>query len=114
MTIGLVPLRASVPMCAPSLSHVQLFVTPWTVASNVPLSMGFSRQEHWSGLPFLSPSAISFFLTKGIKHESPALAGGFFTTSPPGKPSQSQGVLLYKTFNPQNKHLREKLLSLHF
>ena len=75
---------------------------------------GFPRQEHWSGLPFPSPSASSFFLTKGITHESPALAVGFFTAKPPEKPYQSQGVLLYKTFNPQNKHLREILLSLHF
>ena len=36
-------------------SHVQLFVTPWTVTHQAPLSMGFSRQEHWSGLPFPSP-----------------------------------------------------------
>ena len=38
-------------MCAQSLSHFQLFVTPWTVAHQAPLSMGFSRQEYWSGLP---------------------------------------------------------------
>ena len=38
-----------------SLSHVRLFVTPWTIAHQVPPSMGFSRQEHWSGLPFPSP-----------------------------------------------------------
>ena len=38
-----------------SLSHVQLFVTPWTVAYQAPPSMGFSRQEYWSGLPFPSP-----------------------------------------------------------
>ena len=38
-----------------SLSRVQLFVTPWTVAYDTPLSMGFSRQEYWSGLPFPSP-----------------------------------------------------------
>ena len=38
-----------------SLSHVQLFATPWTVAYQAPLPMGFSRQEYWSGLPFLSP-----------------------------------------------------------
>ena len=36
-------------------SHVQLYVTPWTAAHQAPLSLGFSRQEHWSGLPFLSP-----------------------------------------------------------
>ena len=39
-----------------SLSHVRLFVTPWTVAYQDPLSMGFSRQEYWSGLPFPSPN----------------------------------------------------------
>ena len=39
-----------------SLSHVQLFVTPWTVAYQAPPSMGFSRQEYWSGLPFPSPT----------------------------------------------------------
>ena len=41
--------------CAKSFSHVQLFVTPWTVACQVPLSMGFSREEYWSGLPFSIP-----------------------------------------------------------
>ena len=40
---------------AQSLSHVQLFATPWTVAHQAPLSMGFSRQEYWSGSPFPSP-----------------------------------------------------------
>ena len=43
-----------------SLSHVQLFVTPWTVAYQAPLSMGFSRQEYWSGLPFPSVSLLLF------------------------------------------------------
>ena len=45
-------------MCAQSLSCVQLFVTSWTVACQAPLSMGFSRQEHWSGLPFPSPGDL--------------------------------------------------------
>ena len=40
------------------LSHVQLFVTPWSVAHQAPLSKGFSRQEHWSGLPFPSPGDL--------------------------------------------------------
>ena len=43
---------------AKSLSHVQLFVTPWTVALEVPLSMRFPRQEYWSGLPFPSPGDL--------------------------------------------------------
>ena len=66
------------------LSHVLLFVTPWTIAHQVPLSMGFSRQEYWSQLPFLSPGYLP---NPGIEPMSPALAGGFFTTEPPGKPS---------------------------
>ena len=41
-----------------SLSHVQLFVTPWNVARQAPLSMGFPRQEDWSGLPLPSPSFL--------------------------------------------------------
>ena len=53
-----------------SLSHVRLFVTPWTVAHQAPLSMGFSRQEYWSGLPFPSPGDLS---NPGIEPTSPAL-----------------------------------------
>ena len=64
------------------LSRVQLFATPWTIAYQAPLSMGFSRQEYWSGLPFPSPGDLP---DPGIKPASPALACGFFTTEPPGK-----------------------------
>ena len=53
-----------------SFSHVRLFATPWTVAHQAPLSMGFSRQEHWSGLPFPSPGDLP---DPGIKPRSPAL-----------------------------------------
>ena len=53
-----------------SLSHVQLFATPWTVAYQVPQSMGFSRQEYWSGLPFPSPGDLR---DPGIEPRSPAL-----------------------------------------
>ena len=71
-----------VPLCVLShFSHVQLFVTPWTVAHQAPLSMGFSRQEYWSGLPCPPPGDLP---DPGIKPESftsPALAGGFFTIS---------------------------------
>ena len=59
------------------------FATPWTVAHKAPLSMGFPRQEFWSELPFLPPRDLS---GSGIKPLSPALASGFFTTEPPGKP----------------------------
>ena len=53
----------------------------WTAALEAPLSMVFSRQEYWSGLPFPSPGDVP---DQGIKPESPALARGFFTTVPPG------------------------------
>ena len=68
-------------MHAQLLSHIQFFATLWTVAHQAPLSMGFSRQEYWSGLSFPSPRDL---VTPGIEPMSlvsPALAGGFFTTS---------------------------------
>ena len=64
----------------------RLFATTWTVVYRAPPSMGFSRQEYWSGSPFLSPGDLP---DRGIEPGSPvspALAGGFFTTEPPGKP----------------------------
>ena len=73
-------------VCARVLSRVQLSETPWTVVHQAPLSMGFCRQEHCSGLLFLLPGDLS---NPGIKPTSlacPALAEDFFTTVPPGKP----------------------------
>ena len=64
------------------LSYVQLFVTPGIVAHQAPLSMGFPRQEYWNRLPFSPPGDLP---NPGIEPgslASPALAGGFFTTSP--------------------------------
>ena len=72
------------------LSHVRIFVSPWTAACQSPLSMGFSRQEYWSGSPLLSARNLSY---PGIESESLAslaLAGGFFTTLPPGKPMPTE------------------------
>ena len=66
-----------------SLSHNQLFVTPWTVAYQASPSMGFSRQEYQSGLPFPSPGDLP---DPGIEPKSLALAGRFFTATPPRKP----------------------------
>ena len=78
-----------VDTCAASVRSrfacVQLCVTLWTVAHKPPLSMGFSRQEHWSGLPCRPPGDLP---QPGIKPASlmcPALASGFFTTSATGK-----------------------------
>ena len=56
-------------------------VTPWTVALQAPLSMGFSRQEYWSGLPCPPPRDLSDSGIELVSLMSPALAGGFFTTS---------------------------------
>ena len=66
-----------------SLSRIHLSVTSWTVACQAPLSIGFPRQEYWSGLSFLSPGNLP---NPGIEPVSPILAGGFFTMEPPGKP----------------------------
>ena len=73
-------------MCVYVFSCFQLFATPWTEAHKAPLSMGFSRQKYWSGLPFPPPGNLP---NPGIEPTSPvalALAGEFFTTVPPGKP----------------------------
>ena len=64
-------------------SHAQLFANPCTVARHFPLSMEFSRQEHWSGLPSPSPGDLP---DPQIEPTSPALAGRFFTPEPRGKP----------------------------
>ena len=63
------------------LSCVQVFVTPRAVALQAPLSMGFSRQEYLSGLPFLTPGDLPDPGIEPTSLVSPALAGGFFTTS---------------------------------
>ena len=61
-------------------SHVQLFVTLWTIALQTPLSMGFSRQEYWSGLPFPSPGDLPDL---GIEPGSPAYQADALTSEPP-------------------------------
>ena len=66
-----------------SLGRVQLLVTPWTVAYQAPLSMGFSRQEYWSGLPFLSPGDLP---DPGIEPRSPTLQTHTLPSEPPRKP----------------------------
>ena len=58
------------------------FATPWTVARQAPPSMGFPRQEYWSGLPFPPPGDLP---DPWNEQTSAALAGGFLTTEPPGK-----------------------------
>ena len=62
-------------------SHVRLVATLWTLAHQAPLSMQFSSQEYWSGLPCLSPGDLPDPGIEPMSLLSPALAGGFFTTS---------------------------------
>ena len=68
-----------------SLSHVRLFVTPWTVAHQPPPFMEFSRQQHWSGLPLPSPGDLP---NPGIKPRSPALWADTLLSEPPGNPGK--------------------------
>ena len=65
-----------------SLSCVRLFVTPWTVAYQVPPSMGFFRQEYWSGLPFPAPGDLP---NPGVEPRSPTLQADTLLSEPPGK-----------------------------
>ena len=66
-----------------SLSRVWLFETPWTIAYQAPPSMGFSKQEYWSGLPLPSPGDLPH---PGIEPRSPALQTDALPSEPPGKP----------------------------
>ena len=72
------------------LSQVWLFATPWTVAYQAPLSMGFSRQEYWSGLPFPSPGDLP---DSGIEPRSPALQADALPSEPPGKLRSSKDII---------------------
>ena len=67
-----------------------IFGTPWTIAHQAPLSMEFSRQEYWSVLPFPTPGDLPDPGIEPSSPPSPAMAGGFFTTSP-GKPQKANG-----------------------
>ena len=80
-------------------SRVRLFATLWTLALQAPLSMGFSRQEHWSRLPFPPPGDL---LNPGIEPLSPGLAGRFFTTSTTWEARESHSTCRI-LFNHHNK-----------
>ena len=73
-------------------------VTPWTAAHEAPLSMGFFRQEYWSGLPFPPPGDLLNSGIKPVSLMSPVLADRFFTTAPPGKPTAS--IIFFGTQGP--------------
>ena len=83
------------------LSHIQLFATPWTVTLQAPLSMGFSRQEYWSGLPFPSPGDLP---DPGIEPRSPALQVDSLPSEPTGKPKRTDYELIILR-EAQSNHL---------
>ena len=74
------------------LSFVQLFVTLWTVVCQASLSLGFSKQEYWSGLPFPSPWDLP---DSGIEPGSPALEADALTSESPGKPQEALYMCIY-------------------
>ena len=80
--VGLIPgqrTKIQHAVIVSSLSHVQLFVIPWTAARQAPLSMEFSMQEYWSGLPFPPPGDLPDPGIEPTSLMSPALAGGLFS-----------------------------------
>ena len=85
-------------------------MTPWTVARQAPLSIGFSRPEYWSGLQFSSPGDLP---NPGMEPVSPAFAGRFFTTEPPGKPKRNVSwlltLLVEKVMAPHSNTLAGKI-----
>ena len=91
-------------MCSKSLtvivlshfSHVRLFATLWNVTCQAPLSMGFSRQEYWRGLPCPPPGDLPDTGIKPVSFMSPTLAGRFFTTSPTWKAQRSCGAYIQR------------------
>ena len=84
-----------------SLGCVQLFATPWTVAYHAPPSMGFSRQEYWSELPFPSPGDLP---NPGIELGSPTLQADALPSKPPGKPLTKEA----KVYNGEKNNLFNK------
>ena len=102
-----------------SLSHVRLFATPRTVAYQAPPSMGFSRQEYWSGLPFPSPGDLP---NPRIETGSPALQTDTLPSEPPGKPQATgmgslsllQGIFLIQELNLGSPALQVDLHQLSY
>ena len=92
-----------------SLSHVQLFATPWTVAHQAHPPMGFSRQECWSGLPFPSPGDLP---DPGMEPRSPALHADTLTSEPPRKPKMAI-VSLYQSTVTLNINVSNPLIERH-
>ena len=87
-----------------SFSSVPLFATPWTIAYKAPPSMGFSREEYWSGLPFPSSGHLP---NPGIEPGSPALQTDTLPSEPPGKPPGVTGKFGLGVQNKAGQRLTE-------
>ena len=101
----------SMHACTQPPGHVQLFATLWTIAHRVPLSMVFSKQEYWSGLPFPIPEYLP---NPGIQPVSPlslALAGAFFTTVPHCEHTKLPFSLLFSVSEIQSLPMQIKALT---
>ena len=98
-----------------SLSRVRLFATPWTIARQAPRSVGFSRQESWSGVPFPSPGDLP---DPGIESRSPASQIGSLPSKPPGKPwngkRTSQTLLTFQHPHTLPSHLLSQIRAAWF
>ena len=114
-----IPIPKKVKLKVKSLNRVQLFATLWTIAQQAPPSMGFSRQEYWSGLPFPSPGDLP---NPGIEPTSPALQADALTSEPPGKPKNTgvgslsllQRIFLTQESNWSLLHCRQILYQLSY
>ena len=104
-------------------NQVQLFAILWTIARQAPLSMGFSRQEYWSALPFPSPGDLPNPETELTSLKSPALAGGSFTTSAtweivvqkmPAKQAVIYPIIIIAKFSSSQPSLLQPLLWVIF
>ena len=107
--------RVCVRVCVCLLHWVRLFETSRDVVHQAPLSMGFSREEYCSGLPFPSPGDRPDSGIEPASPASPALTGGFFTTEPSGKRVECFGHMLSEIFKKANRTSIYKafMLSLH-
>ena len=83
-------------VCVSFLSRIQLFMTPWTIAHLAPLSVEFSRQEYWCGLPFPSPGDLPVPVTEP---GSPALQADSLLDAPPGKPVVVHSISCAQSFS---------------
>ena len=94
--------RVCVSVGVSRFSHIRLFATPWTVAHQAPLSMGFSRQEYWSGVPCPPPGDLR---DPGVESRSPkslTWQAGSLPVEPPGKPYKPVGSALIQCGSYQN------------